>query len=137
MRLNTSVKGQRLSITYHALDRYIERVRNVWQPSEADRGRYSHELCHLIRKHATISHQPPKWHPEEESADLWILVGEDIAFPAVTRGRSTILLSCLTRGGFSDERRALRNKVNADRRASIRASRAHDSWRGERSPRWN
>ena len=145
MRLNTSIKGKRLNLTYHCVDRYIERVRQLPFPTEDERERYATELCVLIRKHAILIKKEPDWLPRypygddqqhRGNADIWIVVGDDIAFPVTCRGRSNIVLTCITRGGFSEARRATRNRIKAEKRASRRASRAHDSWRGEKNPRW-
>lgn len=144
MRLNTSIKGKRLSLTYHCVDRYIERVRQIPFPTQDEREKYAIELCVLLRRHAILQPDSPEWLPGVPNGDAdhvsnaneWIVVGDDIAFPVAGRGRSNIVLTCITRGGFSEHRRAMRNRIKAEKRASRRASRAHDSWRGEKNPRW-
>lgn len=138
MRLNTTVSGVRFSLTYHCVDRYIERVRAIPEPSDTERERFASELCFLIRKHSTYTLERPDWVPEqaEPKCDGWLVVGRDIAFPVAQRGRSRIVLTCLTRGGFSDERRAMRNRLKSAKRAAKRASRDFESWRGEKNPRW-
>lgn len=143
MRLDTTVQGHRLTITYHCIDRYIERVKCIPNPTPDERSRFSHELCYLIRKHGVVEQSPPDWVGLPEETDrktiYYVTVGEDITFPVGYKEFNAIELlamTCLTRGEFSPARRANRNRIKRERRQAIRARRLNEAYRGERAQRW-
>lgn len=137
--------GSTYNVSIHALDRYIERIRSIPEPTTTDRLRYSKELTQLVKAEAAVRSTRPSWvgtHPPDcertaAEACAWILIADDIALPVVQkRSGDFIVVTCMTRGGLSEYRRGMRNKIKADKRKARRSKRAEKAWRGERTPRW-
>jgi hypothetical protein len=144
MHQQVRLEGKLFHVSYHALDRYSERVKCILKPTAVDREQHSTDLRRLIVSHGRVSLSRPAWigqqPPEDEQraieAELWILVGEDLAFPVLRKRRDFLIVTCMTRGGLSTQRRATRNRIKADKRKARANERAMKSWRGERNQRW-
>lgn len=108
-RVGVTVRGQRLILLPHAIQRYQERAcRHDDYPLVID------DLLRLLRAHATMQAPAPSWvMPSSLSAstDLWLLLGDDIAFP-LERANSGVLaaMTCVCRAGVGGHRRANRAK---------------------------
>lgn len=126
-------------ITEHAQQRYAERIRGISDPGYGERRRFLVELRRLMEDHGKVVSSQPEWvgvHPDEPEtsrAECYIVIGTDICIP-VDRN---VALTVLTRGSFSSERRADKNRRKQSKRDQRRARRLSESWRGERAPRWH
>lgn len=143
MRLNTVVAGQRLHLTPHAIERYCERFRHLYDPTEFELARFAHELTFLLRHHGTITSEPP-WNlyvPDEETGLLrkttcYVIVGNDICIPVEQGSTGLVGVTVLAKGSISELRRQNRNERKQARRERTKMRRQNESWHGERSPRW-
>lgn len=135
--MKTYVNGRTVHLTEHAQARYIERVKQIYKPTPFEEARFARELATLIQEHGSVVHDAPNWMgvpPEDvvHRADLYVLIGSDVCLPV----EHNVALTLLTRGSFSSERRADRNRRRQEQRARRQARRLNESWRGERAPRW-
>jgi hypothetical protein len=144
MEQQIRLEGKLLHVSFHALDRYAERVKCILKPTAVDRERNTSNLRRLLQAHGTLVQTRPEWigqqPPDDETraveAEMWLLVGDSIAFPVVRKRRDFLIVTCMTRGGLSTVRRATRNRIKADKRKARANERAMKSWRGERNQRW-
>lgn len=103
------MEGVRL--TYHAVDRYIERVRPALAPRLARR-----DLLTLIAGIGSISASSPAWYAHHAPADAFLLLGGDIVLPLLTTPRGYLAVTCITRGSLPASLREARNRDSAARR---------------------
>lgn len=131
------VAGRPLYVSAHAVERYFQRVR----PSLADEGAALAELTAILPAAAVIATTRPEWAVSDEApvTDEFVLLGDDIAFPAAGR----VMVTCLVVGALSDKTRADR-AARRRRRASVRdgivkaggkrSDKTGASFRGRRRP---
>lgn len=143
MRLSTTVAGHRLQLTMHSVDRYCERIKCINDPSHAERVRFSHELCYLLRNHGHFQSAEPDWigiTPEDATAvrraDFYVTVGDDICVPVEQGSTELVGVTLLARGGLSEKHRRRRNERKQYKRARAADRRASEAWIGERAQRW-
>lgn len=143
MRLTTTVSGHRLQVTIHAVDRYCERIKCITDPTPAERVRFSHELCYLLRTHGEFQASEPEWIgslPEDSTevrrAEYYVTVGNDICVPVEQGTTELIGVTLLARGGLSEKHRRRRNERKQYKRARAAERRASEAWVGERAQRW-
>lgn len=144
MRLRTKVGTHQVQLSRHAVERYVERIRHINDPTDEELDRYSHELCFLIRAEGQIVHDAPAWtadvpadNPYHLENVFFIIVGEAIAFPVSKRSERFVVATTLTRGGVTHSTRQSRNIKKQRKRQSQRNRRQFESWRGEKHQRWN
>lgn len=135
--------GLRFDITLHAVQRYAERIKHVPDMRMSEKMLYGKDMAALIERHAELHYDRPDWlqPPADEPEGVqrtacWLIVGDSIAFPVVTRDRKQYIVTVLTKGELSHEKRALRNEIKARKRKSAASKRAEKAWRGEKAPRW-
>ena len=125
------LRGGRIYMTRHALERYRERVRPHLD-AHADLHR---DICRLVRCAGELADEPPAWVNGNWDAEQvidprgWVVCG-DVCMPlAVDRDRPNrwVALTVLTRGGISDEARASRNRHRATRTRAKRKRNKLDS----------
>lgn len=143
MRTVTRVGPHSVHLTKHAVERYVERIKHIIDPTEDELERFSHELCFLLRREGAVANEPPDWIydvPLDENNprdnEFFIIVGDCIAFPVTLRTERKMVLTTLTRGGFTHSTRNSRNVKKQRKRETQRKRRQYESWRGERHPRW-
>lgn len=143
--LSGPVQNHKVRVTVHAAERYAERLRHNHEPTPLEMKRYYRELITFITEHCHISEERPDWLSEDadygkgERAHLWIRPRDaidTIAFPLVQKGDRWYVMTTLTRGGYSPERRNDATRIKSERRRAKRNARAFRSWRGEKAPRW-
>lgn len=149
MRHTFYIDGIRVELTHHALLRYAERVRSLYDATPAELRRCCDEIERLFALDKRISDEAPDWCGEvftEEAAahraTHYLNIGDDISFPVreqqneATDKVMVYLVTCLTRGSISHVARVKRNNYNQQRRRRARERRAMQSWVGENN-RWN
>lgn len=137
--MKVTFQGERIFLTDHAERRYAERIKNVYNPTFDEQRRFASELSALVERHGVRVEVQPEWvgvYPDDDQelrrADFYIIIGTDVCIPVVRATGLTVL----ARGTFSGERREFRNARRQAKAASRRARRQHESWLGEKSPRW-
>lgn len=142
--MKTLINGEVLHLTEHAVQRYVERIKNVYDATYQEQRRYAEDLRRLIECHGSLSDGEPSWigiPPEDTTtvrrATAYVSIGDSICIPVERGSNGWIGLTLLARGGFSSERRANRNRRKQEQRQRRSARRLNESWRGEGSPRWN
>jgi hypothetical protein len=121
MTCTINFSGLHVVVDYHAAERYIERVKPTFTIGQAFA-----ELARLLPLHGHLG-EIPDWkasRPPEGDAGLngyqqWLLLGDDVAFPALWRGDKLVLTTCVARGGISEATRAKRADYRR-RRARVR-----------------
>jgi len=92
-------------LSSHAIERYRDRVKPHLTFEEA-----GDELRRLVR-HATISSQRPSWTNDEREDATYAVLSDGIVLVVLSdQYAARIAVTCLTRGGVSDEARAKRNR---------------------------
>jgi hypothetical protein len=100
----------KLGVTNHAVEQYVSRVKPAFDFDQARA-----EIVRLLQG-AGPPQGPPPWtrpHGEHEGS-VYIVVSDGICF--ATNPERTALVTCLTKGSTSAERRAAKNKKRAQRR---------------------
>jgi hypothetical protein len=118
---------QRISISPHAIQRYRERLHKEHLSTPKAR----REIEALVEC-SEYQNNPPEWLKEARKEKYGdghcYIVCNDIVFPARhTNQNSWLLMSCITRGSMSPERRKARNKYKHIKRSK----------RGAGLRRWN
>jgi hypothetical protein len=108
--------GRRAMISPHAINRYVERVREASHPVAL------REIRALIDDHCTIGTQPPAWLHSGEWARWWLTAG-DVSFTVAWHDDEKMLSvrTVLVRGWIDPDHRARLNARAAVRRARRRA----------------
>jgi hypothetical protein len=97
-----------VDLSDHAVVRYHERVRPGLTLDQA-----GDELERLLAAHGRWAERPD-WVSDELPANRWVLLGDGIAFPV----EGDVMVSCVTRAGYSSAQRRFATDVNGyDRRA--------------------
>lgn len=113
-----------LSVTAHAADRYVERVKSHLSRREATR-----ELLRLADAGSWEQERPEWLKPSEARADAYLLIADGIALPLFQTGPDRYAVTTvLIRAGQSDGSRKYRNRLRKRRRQRVRS-------RGSKSPR--
>lgn len=110
-----------VSLTAHAISRYIERVKPAMD-SNAARA----ELERLV-EHADITptSTPPRWVAEGER-EAYLPLTDDVCLTLIGRPGRWRALTVLLRGSLSPESRAARNEARKDRHRRARTRRQKD-----------
>lgn len=106
------VDGRRLRIARHAVLRYQERVR----PALEDPMAVLEELRGVLR--FARFDEAPSWAAAHRTEHVWVLLGDEIAFPA----EANVLVTCITRSGVGAELRIVRAKERKERPGSRKKS---------------
>lgn len=118
----------RLSLSHHAVERYIERVRpGLGLLHAVDDLRGLLQRCgRRVDRPAWISDDEDSIDRHGEACeDLWIAVGEDVVFVVVKPDRDImVVVTCLARGHISDAARLYRGERRRTRAAELRYRRA-------------
>jgi hypothetical protein len=113
-----------IHLSQHAVERFHERVRPSLGIEAAE-----DELARLVAMGQVVT-QPPPWHAERQrqTAPAYLVIC-DLVLPLVQMGGDPVVLvavTCIARGGISDQARARRNSLpRAARRRGRRRSRAN------------
>lgn len=106
-----------IRVTDHAIERYVDRVKPCLTIDQA-----REEVRRLFETVVGFSKAPPYWHAqgrERTPFELYAMVGDGIAFGI----KDGLAITCLTRGGYSDEVREAQNTRKAAKRTVKRAKR--------------
>ena len=126
----------RVSLSRHAVERYIERVRPALGFANAvDDLRGLLQRCgRRVDRPGWVADDAEVDRHGEEYKDLWVALGEDVVFIVVKPERDImVVVTCLARGHISDEARSYRGERRRTRSAERRHRRA--SGRDARSVR--
>lgn len=141
--MKTTIAGTTLHLTEHAVQRYIERIKHVPDPTHTERTRFAREFATLVQSHGVLVAVKPEWIndvPEDAEhvrrATHYVCIGADLAIPVANVSNGMVGYTFLARGGYSPGRRADRNARRQEQRQRRRARRLDESWRGEKAPRW-
>lgn len=118
------VEGRTIGLSLHACERYRERCRPALAEDDAPA-----DLVRVARACGSTTPDPPEWLNTREpddytmAAELWLMLGADIAFPLAWDGKRLAALTCLARGNVSDkvrESRSRSRRSNARLRKTVR-----------------
>lgn len=117
----------RIAISLHCIDRYKERLNKEHLPTATAKAEIE-----ALMEFAEVLESAPEWLNEAQKNEYGkhhcYVVVESLAFPARRTNRGNfLLLSCITRGSISPERRKARNKYKHIKRSK----------RGAGLRRWN
>jgi hypothetical protein len=106
----------------HAITRFKDRVRPGLGWSAAER-----EFERLLRM-GTAVEQPPAWLIADatQGTPRYVLIGDDIVVPlvaSVERPGDWVALTCIARGGLTEQARTRRNERRSQRTAARRSGR--------------
>lgn len=128
---------ERVTLSRHAAERYLERVR----PTLLSVHDAHIEATRLLAQHGELG-ADPAWlhaHPDAEvprEPDAWVWLGDGIAFPCRRlAGRRLFALTCLARGAVSEPTRQRRNRARRRRPSGEHDGRFRADPRAYRRPR--
>ena len=116
-----------VTVSRHAIERYIERVKPAFS--------YGHALYELARllPQAEVHRGVPCWLGENpaEDTDFYLVLCDSVAFPV----RGSLATTCIARGTFGPVQRAVRSQHNKWRRRHVRAQEQKQRSQGARRQR--
>lgn len=118
------------TLTKHAVQRYMERVRQVYVSGSDPLLSAGRREIERILPMGEWSDDPPDWDRWPSASGYWRL-GDDIVFVIV--GNSAV--TCIVRGTLTPGERARRNRLRRKRRYAKRRGDGHSSLHGVRSRR--
>jgi hypothetical protein len=114
-------------------DHAVERAQERMAPG-LDEPAIRHALSGMLAA-ARVVKNPPPWLSEQQLADGWLLVGDDIACPLRWRAGELRVTTMMARGGISPKARSHRNTVRASRtKGKMVAKRGGRGGRGPAGP---
>jgi hypothetical protein len=139
--MRITIAGHPMIVTPHVIDRYAERVRHLPTPLHpTEFQKLSDNVAYILRTHGEIATERPAWNehasPEEERTVCWVMVGDGLSFPVVSKRGTFVVVTCITKGGLSHEKRERKNAGKKRKRAARADERQFKAWRGEKKPRW-